>query len=72
MSEYNKSLFRQCAEKIKRWPRLNASCFPELPNKCNFIVSGLGGYKLEIYGRVFTEEQVNREKLRIKKLDKNQ
>ena len=71
MSESNKSLLQQCAEKIKRWPRLNAAQFPTLPIGCNFIIAGLGGYKLEIHGRVFSNKQINKEKKRIK-LDKQQ
>lgn len=67
MSELNeKSLLQQCAEKIKRWPRLNATHFPPLPKYCNFVITGLGGYKLDIHGRVFTREQINKEKKRIK------
>ena len=69
MCGFDKSLLQQCAEKIKRWPRLNANHFPLLPRQCNFIISGLGGYKLEICGRVFTNDQVNKEKIRIKELE---
>jgi hypothetical protein len=66
MSELNKSLLQQCAEKIKRWPRLNATHFPDLPAGCNFVVIGLGGHKLEIHGRIFDNDMVNKEKKRIK------
>jgi hypothetical protein len=66
MGSFDKSLLQQCAEQIKRWPRLNATRFPVLPGGCNFVVKGLGSYKLEIHGRVFTNDQVNKEKKRVK------
>ena len=65
MSSFEKSLLQQCTEKIKRWPRLNAQKFPTLPQYCNFVICGRGGYKLDIHGRHFTNEQINKEKKRI-------
>ena len=62
----NDSLLMQCARKIRRWPRLNALWFPDLPKGCHFVISGLGGYKIEIKGHIFTKEDVNK----IKKLDR--
>lgn len=61
----SKSLLMQCARAIKRWPRLNAVKFPVLPKGCNFVISGLGSYKLDIHGRLFTNADVNK----IKTLD---
>ena len=65
MSSFEKRLLQQCAEKIKRWPRLNAKKLPTLPRHCHFVICGKGGYKLDIHGRLFTNEQVNIEKKRV-------
>lgn len=67
MSYYPDSLLAQCARKIKRWPRLNAQHFPELPKGCHFVVCGIGGYKLEIHGRIFDNSMINKEKKRLLK-----
>jgi len=63
----NNSLLSQCARNIRRWPRLNAQAFPELPKGCSFVISGLGGYKLDIHGRIFSKDTVNKEKKRLAK-----
>ena len=65
MSEY--SLLSQCAIRIKRWPRLNAKSFPDLPSKCEFVEPRVGGYVLVIAGRVFCKDAVNKEKKRLAK-----
>ena len=61
---YHKGLLQQCAENIKRWPRRDTKSLPALPDRCSFI-SGISGYKILIAGRVFTKEDVNKEKKRI-------
>ncbi len=61
----NNSLLSQCARSIKRWPRLNAVAFPKLPKGCNFVILGMGGYKLDIHGRIFDNNTVNKEKKRL-------
>ena len=61
------SLLTKCARKIRRWPRLNAQTFPELPKGCYFVITGLGGYKLDINGRIFDNHAVNKEKKRLVK-----
>lgn len=57
--ESDHDVFLECVRIIKRWPSMNAQCFPVLPKHCNFVICAPydGQYKLNVIDTLYFHKE---------------